>query len=95
VAKFGSAIHVLVNNAALFVFHSVETASAADWDRSAAVNIKAAGARPPAENRTSGRSIAKPSSENLKRIMLSDIRSVNYINTNRLKKSLIILWKYD
>ena len=40
VAKFGPAIHVLVNNAALFVFHSVETASAADWDRSAAVNIK-------------------------------------------------------
>lgn len=31
---------VLVNNAALFVFHSVETASAEDWDRSAAINIK-------------------------------------------------------
>ena len=40
VARFGAAIHVLVNNAALFVFHSVETASAEDWDRSAAVNIK-------------------------------------------------------
>ena len=39
-AAFGPAVHVLVNNAALFVFHSVETASAADWDRSAAVNIK-------------------------------------------------------
>ena len=39
-AKFGPAIHVLVNNAALFVFHSVETATAEDWDRSAAVNIK-------------------------------------------------------
>ena len=31
---------MLVNNAALFVFHSVETATADDWDRSAAVNIK-------------------------------------------------------
>ncbi len=39
-AAFGAAVHVLVNNAALFVFHSVETASPADWDRSAAVNIK-------------------------------------------------------
>lgn len=39
-AKFGPHIHVLVNNAALFVFHSVEHASAEDWDRSAAVNIK-------------------------------------------------------
>jgi dihydroanticapsin dehydrogenase len=39
-AKFGPHIHVLVNNAALFVFHSVEHASADDWDRSAAVNIK-------------------------------------------------------
>ena len=39
-AKFGAAVHVLVNNAAFFTFHSVETASAADWDRSAAVNIK-------------------------------------------------------
>jgi NAD(P)-dependent dehydrogenase (short-subunit alcohol dehydrogenase family) len=38
--KFGPAVHALVNNAALFVFHSVETASPADWDRSAAVNIK-------------------------------------------------------
>ena len=36
----GGKIDVLVNNAALFVFHSVETASAEDWDRSAAVNIK-------------------------------------------------------
>ena len=40
VARFGPVIHVLVNNAALFVFHSVETATAEDWDRSAAVNIK-------------------------------------------------------
>lgn len=40
VAKFGDKAHVLVNNAALFVFESVETASAEDWDRSAAVNIK-------------------------------------------------------
>jgi NAD(P)-dependent dehydrogenase (short-subunit alcohol dehydrogenase family) len=39
-ARFGPKVHVLVNNAALFVFHSVETATAADWDRSAAVNIK-------------------------------------------------------
>lgn len=39
-AKFGAAIHVLVNNAALFVFASVEDATAEDWDRSAAVNIK-------------------------------------------------------
>jgi len=31
---------VLVNNAALFVFHSVEHATADDWDRSAAINIK-------------------------------------------------------
>ncbi len=31
---------MLVNNAALFVFHSVEHASADDWDRSAAINIK-------------------------------------------------------
>ena len=38
--RFGGKIDVLVNNAALFVFHSVETASAEDWDRSAAVNIK-------------------------------------------------------
>lgn len=40
VEKWGDAIHILVNNAAFFVFHSVETASAEDWDRSAAVNIK-------------------------------------------------------
>mmetsp|Transcript_2818 Transcript_2818/g.6892 ORF Transcript_2818/g.6892 Transcript_2818/m.6892 type:complete len:277 (-) Transcript_2818:124-954(-) len=39
-AKFGDRIHVLVNNAAVFVFHSVETASADDWDRSTSVNIK-------------------------------------------------------
>jgi NAD(P)-dependent dehydrogenase (short-subunit alcohol dehydrogenase family) len=39
-ARFGGKIDVLVNNAALFVFHSVEHATAADWDRSAAVNIK-------------------------------------------------------
>jgi NAD(P)-dependent dehydrogenase (short-subunit alcohol dehydrogenase family) len=39
-AKWGDKIHVLVNNAALFVFESVEHATAEDWDRSAAVNIK-------------------------------------------------------
>jgi NAD(P)-dependent dehydrogenase (short-subunit alcohol dehydrogenase family) len=38
--RFGGKIDVLVNNAALFVFHSVEHATATDWDRSAAVNIK-------------------------------------------------------
>ena len=38
--KFGDKMHVLVNNAASFIFHSVETATAADWDASAAVNIK-------------------------------------------------------
>ena len=39
-AKFGDKAHVLVNNAALFVFKSVEHATAEDWDRTAAVNIK-------------------------------------------------------
>ena len=39
-AKWGDKIHVLVNNAALFVFKSVEDATAEDWDRSASVNIK-------------------------------------------------------
>lgn len=39
-SRFGGKIDVLVNNAALFVFHSVEHATATDWDRSAAVNIK-------------------------------------------------------
>jgi len=38
--KFGDKIHVLINNAALFIFHSVETASAEDWDQACAVNIK-------------------------------------------------------
>jgi|EP00945_MAST-04E_sp_MAST-4E-sp1_P001172 NAD(P)-dependent dehydrogenase (short-subunit alcohol dehydrogenase family) len=37
--KFGPALHVLVNNAAMFVFHSVETASAKDWANSCNVNI--------------------------------------------------------
>eukprot|EP00040_Diaphanoeca_grandis_P016845 m.87369 g.87369 ORF g.87369 m.87369 type:complete len:284 (-) comp26062_c0_seq1:276-1127(-) len=37
---FGDTIHVLVNNAALFIFHSVETATASDWDKACAVNIK-------------------------------------------------------
>ena len=37
--KFGSAAHILVNNAAAFVFHSVETASAGDWEQSCATNI--------------------------------------------------------
>jgi NAD(P)-dependent dehydrogenase (short-subunit alcohol dehydrogenase family) len=39
-AVFGPHMHVLVNNAACFIFHSVEHASAKDWDDSAAVNIK-------------------------------------------------------
>ena len=39
-AKWGDKIHVLVNNAALFVFKSVEDATAEDWDRSASVNIR-------------------------------------------------------
>jgi len=39
VAKFGT-IHVLVNNAARFIFKGVETATAEDWDNSAATNIK-------------------------------------------------------
>jgi 3-hydroxybutyrate dehydrogenase len=39
-ARWGDRIHVLVNNAALFVFKSVEDATAEDWDRSASVNIK-------------------------------------------------------
>lgn len=39
VAKFGG-LDVLVNNAAAFVFESVETATAADWDWTCAVNIK-------------------------------------------------------
>jgi NAD(P)-dependent dehydrogenase (short-subunit alcohol dehydrogenase family) len=38
--KFGDKIHVLINNAALFIFKSVEEATAEDWDRTAAVNIK-------------------------------------------------------
>ena len=37
--KFGTAVHILVNNAAAFVFHSVETASVSDWQRSCATNI--------------------------------------------------------
>jgi len=40
ISKFGEKIHVLVNNAAVFIFHSVEDATADDWDRTAAVNIK-------------------------------------------------------
>jgi len=38
--KFGDKIHVLINNAALFVFRSVEQATAADWDLTNAVNIR-------------------------------------------------------
>ena len=38
-AKFGPAVHVLENNAAAIVFHTVETASVADWERSCATNI--------------------------------------------------------
>jgi NAD(P)-dependent dehydrogenase (short-subunit alcohol dehydrogenase family) len=40
VEAFGDTIHILVNNAALFVFKSIETATAEDWDASAGVNIK-------------------------------------------------------
>jgi len=38
-AKFGDTVHVLINNAALFIFKSVEEATADDWARSAQVNI--------------------------------------------------------
>jgi dihydroanticapsin dehydrogenase len=38
--KFGDKIHVLINNAALFVFRGVENATAAEWDLSNAVNIR-------------------------------------------------------
>lgn len=38
--KFGDTVHVLINNAAAFIFRSVETATAEDWDKSAAVNIR-------------------------------------------------------
>jgi len=40
VKKFGKEIHVLVNNAARFIFKNVETATAKDWDETAATNIK-------------------------------------------------------
>eukprot|EP00035_Acanthoeca_spectabilis_P020476 m.433122 g.433122 ORF g.433122 m.433122 type:complete len:289 (+) comp17532_c0_seq1:126-992(+) len=40
VAKFGDKIHVLVNNAARFIFHSVEHGSPEDWDNACSVNIK-------------------------------------------------------
>jgi 3alpha(or 20beta)-hydroxysteroid dehydrogenase len=39
-ATFGPHIHILINNAATFIFKSVEEATADDWDKSAAVNIK-------------------------------------------------------
>ena len=39
-AAFGPVVHILVNNAALFVFKSIEHATAEDWDASAAVNIR-------------------------------------------------------
>ena len=39
-ATFGEKVHVLVNNAALFIFKSIEDATAEDWDRTASVNIK-------------------------------------------------------
>jgi len=39
-AAFGPDVHILVNNAAAFVFKSVESATAEDWDGSAAVNIR-------------------------------------------------------
>lgn len=38
--KWGPKAHVLVNNAALFIFKSVEFGSAEDWDRACNVNIK-------------------------------------------------------
>jgi len=38
--KFGDKVHVLINNAAAFIFRSVEDATAEDWDKSAAVNIR-------------------------------------------------------
>jgi len=41
--KFGDKIDVLINNAATFVFKSVETATAADWDLTCAVNIRGHG----------------------------------------------------
>ena len=37
---FGDKLHILVNNAALFIFESVENATSEMWDRSSAVNIK-------------------------------------------------------
>jgi len=40
VVKQFSTISILVNNAALFLFKSVEEASAEDWDRTCAVNIR-------------------------------------------------------
>ena len=39
-AAFGPDVHILVNNAALFVFKSIEHATAEDWDASAGVNIR-------------------------------------------------------
>jgi len=38
--KWGEQVHVLINNAATFIFRSVEDATAEDWDKSAAVNIR-------------------------------------------------------
>lgn len=40
VSKFGEKIDVLVNNAARFIFHSVEHAAPEDWDNACSVNIK-------------------------------------------------------
>jgi len=39
-SRFGHHVHVLVNNAARFIFKSVETATPEDWDNTAAVNIR-------------------------------------------------------
>ena len=36
---FGPKIHILVNNAATFVFHSVESGTMADWQKSCTTNI--------------------------------------------------------
>ena len=36
---FGPKVHILVNNAATFVFHSVESGTMADWQKSCTTNI--------------------------------------------------------
>jgi len=39
-SKFGKHVHVLVNNAARFIFKTVDTAAPEDWDKCCAVNIR-------------------------------------------------------